>query len=322
MWNIKRLIFKVSSVALNLLKLTKVMEFIPSSKSNKQLLVLDGHIYSQQKKLAGNIILWDCINRRKANSSNAKIKTLNGVLQGRLHQHTHRADPEKIELMKVRGAMKQRAQTTMEKTRDILSGAVACHNEAVLSRLPKESTIKRHIRISRQKANAIPPVPRPNDLQFLVPQAYCVTKDGDPFLQVDSYAYATRLLIFGTQKSMGFLGTTDHWYMDGTFDSVPPQFQQLYTIHGIKNGRNIVGCYALLTNKDTVTYERLFRHVQFFAGGANPVTLNIDFERAAMNACETVFPAVSSKLLFLPLKPKHLQESPGKPFAKCVRRRK
>ena len=67
MWNIKRLIFKVSSVALNLLKLTKVMEFIPSSKSNKQLLVLDGHIYSQQKKLAGNIILWDCINRRKAN---------------------------------------------------------------------------------------------------------------------------------------------------------------------------------------------------------------------------------------------------------------
>ena len=78
-------------------KLVEVVVFIPSSRSNKQLLVLDGHIYSEQKKLAGNVILWDCLSRRKANSCNAKVKTLNGALQGRLPQHTHPADPDRID---------------------------------------------------------------------------------------------------------------------------------------------------------------------------------------------------------------------------------
>ena len=89
--------------------------------------------------------------------------------QGRLHHHTHPADPENVEVMKVRGAKKQRAQNTMEQTRDILSGAVAGQPEAVLSRLPKDATLKPHIRHSRQKGNAIPPVPR----QFVIPQACC-----------------------------------------------------------------------------------------------------------------------------------------------------
>ena len=100
------------------------MEFIPSPRGNEELLILDRHIYSEQKQLAGNVILWDCFNRRKANSCNAKVKTLNGVLQGRLHHTTHPADPEKLE---VRGAMKQRAQNTMEQTRDILSEHETMH---------------------------------------------------------------------------------------------------------------------------------------------------------------------------------------------------
>ena len=57
---------------------------------------------------------------------------------------------------------------------------------------------------------------------------------------------------------------------------------QLYTVHGIKNARNI--------NKQEDTYERMMRHVQFLSGNANPVTINIDFERAIINACRTVYP--------------------------------
>ena len=82
------------------------MEFIPSTRGNKQLLVLDGYIYSEQKKLSGNIILWDCTERRKASVCNAKVKTLNGVLHRQLHHHTHQPDPEKVSVMKFRGEMK------------------------------------------------------------------------------------------------------------------------------------------------------------------------------------------------------------------------
>ena len=65
------------------------MEFIPSPRGNKPL------------------ILWDCLNWLKAKSCNAKVKTLN-ALQERLHNHTHPADPEKVEVMKVRGARSKR----------------------------------------------------------------------------------------------------------------------------------------------------------------------------------------------------------------------
>ena len=100
------------------------MEFIPSPRSNKQLVVFEGHIYNRQRNLAGNVILWECINRRNKNAYSARIKTLNGILHGRAPDHRCQPDPEKIQTMKVRGQMKQRAQNTMENTRDILSGAV------------------------------------------------------------------------------------------------------------------------------------------------------------------------------------------------------
>ena len=96
--------------------------------------------------------------------------------------------------------------------------------------------------------------------------------------------------MFASQKSMDYLASADNWYMDSTFDTLPPQFMQLYIIHGIKNGRNVVSFYALSTNKRENTYERMLRHVQTFTGGVNPVSLNIDFEIAAINACERVFP--------------------------------
>ena len=180
------------------------MEFIPSPRSNKQLLVFEQHIYCEQKKLAGNIILWECVNRRNRNACSARIKTLNGILHGRAPDHRCQPDPAKIQTMKIRGQMKQRAQNTMEKTRDILSGEVAGQNEEVLARLPKEETLKRTIRRSRQVANVLPPVPQPNDLHFVIPQAYSITKEGDAFLQVDSLGQGNRIGHFKFVKNSHF----------------------------------------------------------------------------------------------------------------------
>ena len=47
----------------------------------------------------------------------------------------------------------------------------------------------------------------------------------------------------------------------------------------------------------TPLHERLLRHVQYFTG-VSPVTMNIDFERAAMNACETISLVKRSMLFF------------------------
>ena len=195
-------------------------------------------------------------NRRKVNSCHVEVKTLNCVFQWISHPHTHLSVPEQVEVTK--GAMKWCTQTTMEKTRDILSGVVAGQLKVVLSR-PKVATLKSHIRHSRQKANAIPPVPLPDALQF------ASLKMANPFTS----GQGTRLLMFWIQKHMDCLASADHWHMGGTFDSVLPQFEQLYTIHAIKNNRNIIRCYAFLTDKREIKYERLLSRVQFIYGKDN-----------------------------------------------------
>ena len=149
------------------------MEFIPSPRGNKQLMVLDRHIYSEQKQLAGNVILWDCLNRRKANSCNAKVKTLNGVLEGRLHHTTHPADLEKLE---VRGAMKQRAQNTMEQTRDILGEHETMHLQIgqTASGIPASQPSRVYRQLNQQVKNIVRDYPNRNTIQYLRSLAYTI----------------------------------------------------------------------------------------------------------------------------------------------------
>ena len=97
----------------------------------------------------------------------------------------------------------------------------------VLGLLPSMDTIRRDVRRNRQTVNQIPPVPQPNNLQFVLQQRYCITTEGDQFPQVDSFANHSRMLLFASQKSLDLLARCAHWYMDGTFDTLPPQFMQL-----------------------------------------------------------------------------------------------
>ena len=143
---------------------------------------------------------------------------------------------------------------------------------------------------SKRGINSLLPVPRTNELQFIIPQEYCATTEGDQFLQVNNFANGIRMLIYGSQRDMHFMSNCDHWYMDGTFNTLPSQFLQLYTIHGIKNGTNVIGLSALVTNKRRVTYEEMFQHIKSFIGNATPTSINIDFEMAAINACRSEFP--------------------------------
>ena len=181
--------------------------------------------------------------------------------------------------------MKEQARTTNNKTRDIISNGAAAENNGVLASLPSERTLKRNIQRHSQRANILDPVPA----AFVIPQQYCVTTTRMQFLQVNSHLDG-RLLMFGTQDSLQFLMDSPDWFMDGTFNTVPPQFTQLYTIHGLNRGRNVIGIYALLQDKRQPAYERMLNHVSLLTGGAIPNSINIDCERAAINATKVIYP--------------------------------
>ena len=91
-------------------------------------------------------------------------------------------------------------------------------------------------------------VPRRNDNLFAIPGQYTLTTEGNQFLQYANNLL-NRMLIFGTRESLDFLSNADDWFADLTFDGVPAQFTQLYTVHSLKNGGNVVGSCGLLSNK-------------------------------------------------------------------------
>ena len=175
------------------------MDFIASTRSGGQQLAVEGFIYSKQKELAHNIISWECVNRRNAQSCRAKLKTQYGHEVGRLNIYTHPADPEKVATMRVRNRMKNRAQATREKTRDIIRDSVAAIPQETIARLPNEETMRQDVRWQRQKANLLPPIPNNDDLAFVLPRNYCITMENTQFLQVDS-AHEGRMLIFGSGR--------------------------------------------------------------------------------------------------------------------------
>lgn len=82
------------------------------------------------------------------------------------------------------------------------------------------------------------------------------------------------------------------WICDGTFDYAPALFSQLYTIHGYVNGFNIPLAYFRLPCKSQPTYERMFRMLNEVAADVTlqPECIMMDFEQAALNAANAVFP--------------------------------
>ena len=66
------------------------------------------------------------------------------------------------------------------------------------------------------------------------------------------------LVAFATVGNLEKLCEAETIYIDGTFKANPQLFYQLFTVHAVYNGQHFPFVYALLPNKTTSTYNRLF----------------------------------------------------------------
>ena len=82
--------------------------------------------------------------------------------------------------------------------------------------------------------------------------------------------------------------------MDGTFQTCPSLFYQIFSIHIIKFGQTFPMVYALLPNKQRHTYNKAFLMLKEAAQNLdlelNPSTVMSDFELALIQAVELHFP--------------------------------
>uniref|UniRef100_A0A2S2P1X3 MULE transposase domain-containing protein n=1 Tax=Schizaphis graminum TaxID=13262 RepID=A0A2S2P1X3_SCHGA len=90
-----------------------------------------------------------------------------------------------------------------------------------------------------------------------------------------------KIVVFGTEGFLRRLCSSEIIFMDGTFKSAPQLFTQIYTLHSYVVGIMIPLAYALLPNKSTETYSRMFKIIKEAAlrNGLifNPNTFQIDF---------------------------------------------
>ena len=130
--------------------------------------------------------------------------------------------------------------------------------------------------------------------RFFIPRDYEETTKGEQFLQYDNDD-DNRILVFGTESSFEFLENSQHWFVDGTFKSVPAQFMQLYTIHGLQRGHNVLCAYGLLRNKEARTYEEMLGQIQRLTNNAIPESIMTDFENGSIAALRATYPNVPLK---------------------------
>ena len=157
-------------------------------------------------------------------------------------EHTHAPNSEKVLVKKSSAVIEKIHQPITSMQRMNIAGVT----DNVLAKLPRMETMRRNVRIQLATHIAHPPVPDDGDTLFDIPQRFTVTSTGDEFLK---YYNQRAEKIFGTGRSLNFLQNSDNWFMDETLLIVPPQFAQLYTVHGLSHVRHIAGAYGLLQIK-------------------------------------------------------------------------
>ena len=113
------------------------------------------------------------------------------------------------------------------------------------------------------------------------------------------------ILIFGDEKAVERLATTNVIHADGTFTCVIDGFSQLYIFHATaENNVSLPVLFCLVNGKNEQTYTKLLGLVEELATEAGlhifdrEVQLMCDFEMALIKAVKKLYPSVDVKCCF------------------------
>ncbi|XP_029053857.1 uncharacterized protein LOC114881283 [Osmia bicornis bicornis] len=194
--------------------------------------------------------------------------------------------------------MKELGHLTNEKPAQVIQNIKATTSQEVLSCLSSNNALRQQVkRARRMQAPA-----EPSSVDFCVPEELTLTLSGQLFLR-DIRIEGNGILMFCTLDNLKHLAGAKYWLMDGTFNTVPLLFKQLYTIHtsvgGSENSVSVPLLYALMTNKSEELYSRLFQELNDWADEnkipLRPDFILTDFEKSSINAIGFEFPGAQSK---------------------------
>jgi len=161
----------------------------------------------------------------------------------------------------LKNRIENRSQTTFDTTQRILTDELQGISATAAVNLPNVEHLRRTIRSQRHGAGNMLPKPVNRQAIPFLPLEHQQTSLGERFLLFDSEVDLDRIFIFGTDQALQLLVNSEDWFGDGTFKVCPEVFFQVYTVHA-KIAERVLPCiYALLPNKQEVTYRQLFNRI-------------------------------------------------------------
>lgn len=250
-------------------EINQVARLVESSKG-KLKININGFLYWKDKS-RDDLFYWVCENRdskEKKCYGRAVTILINGQHLIRKHDsasHNHGPDASKPEVLNACNKMKELASTSNDLPIQIISNVLASISSCTRPSLPSKNALRQQIkRVSRCD---LPPEPKSLE-EFSIPDEFKKTISGYEFSH-DIKCEGERILLFTTESNLKWLSKSTFWIMDGTFNTVPVLFRQLYTIHasagGVNNSEIVPLVYALMTSKSEEVYRRLFQELNDLA---------------------------------------------------------
>ena len=224
------------------------------------------------------------------------------------NEHTHIPSEEEVNCRETKVGVKRRARESQDTSHHIVGESMQLISEGTATKLPKMDSLKRTIQRERARTLAAPVQPATLS-QLALPNEYMMTAKGEPFLLYDSGAAdAQRFLIFGTQANLHMLQSSRCWLADGTFKTAPSLFVQVYVVHGLRGGPDLAkdghllpSLFVLLACKTESIYRRMWEQIRILCPYAQPQSMLLDFEKAAINSFSVVWPLTVVKCCFFHL---------------------
>lgn len=257
-----------------------------TSQRGKPTVLYDGYKFNMKQKNKNSTVRWICV-KRPCPGAIVTDSSHSNVIDQKNHSCVPDVAKTEIDLCLQKARKRAREELTPipQIYRQELMGAKDMGLDFV-TQVPEFSSIKNSLYRERHKALGVELLPKSRQ-EICIPgtmQEYILLDDGED----------DRIIAFG-YNSEYLLDSNGTYFLDGTFKSCCPLFKQLYTIHvdiGSTEERTCVipAIYALLPDKETATYKRLFRLLKKKLPNFRPTEFHIDFEAAAINAIKDEFP--------------------------------
>lgn len=289
---------------------------ISKTKRGGSLLIdVNFEYHLNSKSITNNKMYWLCTNREVCK---ARVVTNYNVADGIIvyssSPHSHLEDQTKSLVRTINESIKQKARSEpnanpsyviREELREI-------RNTEVILNISETTNL---LKMVNRVQNSLRPQLPINVGNCHITTPYNNTISGDIFLRWDSgindpnrilifYSDTgnnnlNRVLLFKFVLGIKTLSRSSQIFADGTFDTVPKIFFQLYTIHADIFGYTFPCIYVLTLSKKKEVYEKIFDHLIDACDQSNnvlsPEIVMVDFEMAAMKAIKKKFPGTIVK---------------------------